>query len=63
MREIIPIDLLIVLKIGNTVRTFGNASLGLAYIEGLKLAHQTKQDEDFEISFLRGADYILLEFH
>ena len=57
MREIIPIDVLIVSKIGNPVRTFGNESLGFEYIERLKLAHQTTRDKDFDISLLIGADY------
>ena len=56
-REMIPIEVLIVPKIANPVRTQRNVTTRLTYLKGLRLAHPTTLNDDFEISLLIGADF------
>ena len=55
--EVIPIDVLIVPKIANPIKTHRNVTTGLTYLKGLTLAHPTTHNENFEISLLIGADW------
>ena len=44
-------------KIANPVRTQRNVTTRLTYLKGLRLAHPTTLNDDFEISLLIGADF------